>query len=162
MPEAQYNTPPPEGKMRTLASLHLNSTFAKPEKHLGSKNPPLLELEPSQYVIDELHLLLRLSDVLIRNIIHLADQLDHESKLRQGVRGTHIQGLEKLVQCCGVHFNISPVSNIIIQPTITSHAQLIHIIMYKCVKQVQNENGKAVKGMYEWTSLTRAQNLLVL
>ena len=28
--------------------------------------------------------------------------------------------------------------------------------------QVQNENGRAVTGMYEWTSLNRAENLLVL
>ena len=28
--------------------------------------------------------------------------------------------------------------------------------------QVQNENGTTVTGMYEWTSLNRAQNLLVL
>lgn len=37
VPEAQYNTPPLEGMMRTLASLQLNSTFSKTQKHLGSK-----------------------------------------------------------------------------------------------------------------------------
>jgi hypothetical protein len=31
-----------------------------------------------------------------------------------------------------------------------------------CLLQVQNENGKSVPGMYEWTSLTRAQILRIL
>lgn len=115
VPEAQYNTPPPEGMMRTLASLQLNSTYSKPGKHLGSKNPLLLQLEPSQYMIDELHLLLRVSNVLMRNMVHLANQLDHERKIQQGMRGTHIQRLEKLVQSCGVHFHISPVGNQLLQ-----------------------------------------------
>ena len=109
VPEAVYNTPPPNGTLRTLSSLTTNCAFSKPEKHLGSKHSPLLHLQPSQYVLDELHLLLRVSDVLVRNIIHLADHLDQESGLRRGRRGTHIPELQQLVQSCGVPFRISQV-----------------------------------------------------
>ena len=111
-PERVYNSPPPEGKLRTLASLHQNCTFSRPDKHLGSRHPPLLQLEPSQYVLDELHLLLRVSDVLVRNIIHLADHLDQQSGLRAGRARHHIPCLEKLVQSCGVPFKISPVRDL--------------------------------------------------
>lgn len=109
--EATYNTAPPSGTLRTLSSLTTNCVFSKPEKHLGSKHPPLLHLEPSQYVLDELHLLLRVSDVLVRNIIHLADHLDQESGLRRGRRGTHIPDLQNLIQSCGVPFKISQVQH---------------------------------------------------
>ena len=109
--EGTYTTPPPTGKTRTLASLHANCTHSRSNKHLGSKYPPLLEIEPSQYVLDELHLLLRVADVLLRNLIHLADQLDQTQQLRGGRSGVHITTLESMVKSCGVPFHISKVSN---------------------------------------------------
>ena len=111
-PEMKYNTPPPEGKLRTLASLHKNCTLSRSDKHLGSKHPPLLQLEPSKYVLDELHLLLRVSDVLVRNLIHFADHLDQQNGFCGGRTRHHIPNLEKLVQSCGVPFKISPVREI--------------------------------------------------
>ena len=111
MAEEAYTTPPPRGKGRTLAALHTNSSFSRPNKHLGSKYPPLLALEPSQYVLDELHLLLRVSDILLRNLIHLVDHMDQTNQLRGGRAGTQIPQLEDMVKSCGVAFRISPVSN---------------------------------------------------
>ena len=98
-PEMKYNTPPPEGKLRTLASLHQNCTLSRPDKHLGSKHPPLLRLEPSKYVLDELHLRLRVSDVLARNLIHFADHLDQQTEFCGGRTRHHIPNLEQLVVC---------------------------------------------------------------
>ena len=154
-PETKYTRPPPEGKLRTLTSLHQNCTFSRPDKHLGSKNPPLLQLEPSQYVLDELHLLLRVSDVLVRNLIHLADHMDQRSRLTEGRARHHVSNLEREVQSCGVSFKITPVRE---------DCTYVQKITYKhtSYSQVQNENGKAVTGLYEWTSLTRAQILLLL
>ncbi|CAI7989297.1 hypothetical protein GBAR_LOCUS175, partial [Geodia barretti] len=91
-----------------FGSDYKNYTFSRPDKHLGSRHPPLLQLEPSHYVLDELHLLLRVSDVLVRNVIHLADHLDQQSGLRAGRARHYIPCLEKLVQSCGVPFKISP------------------------------------------------------
>lgn len=70
----------------------------------------LLELEPSQYVLDELHILLRVADVLIRNLILLADHLDQKQKHRVGTCGQHVKTLQDVVNACGVSLMISPVS----------------------------------------------------
>ena len=50
-----------------------------PKKHLGSKHTPILQMEPANIIIDELHLLLRIDDVLLRNVILQADNLDRRS-----------------------------------------------------------------------------------
>ena len=126
--EGTYTTPPPAGKARTLASLHANCTHSRPNKHLGSKYPPLLEIEPSQYVLDELHLLLRVADVLLRNLIHLADQLDQTQQLRGGRSGIQIPALETMVKSCGVPFRISKVSNkhthnVLVRPNVPAGAK---------------------------------------
>ena len=47
-------------------------------QHLGSIHSPLLNIELTKVVVDELHLLLRVTDVLIRNLISLAATRDHE------------------------------------------------------------------------------------
>ena len=148
-----YNTPPPLGKARTLASLHKCCHFSKPEKHLESINAPLLELEPSQYVLDELHILLRVADVLMRNLILLADHLDHKQKHRVGTCGQHVKMLQDMVNACGVSFVISPVSCLL--------KHMLNTKLHNGLHQATDENGKAVKGMYDWTSLTRSQNLKV-
>ena len=108
--EDTYNTPAPTGKGRTLASLHTNCSYSMPNKHLGSKHPPLLEIEPSQFILDELHLLLRVADILLWNLIHLADHLGQTQQLRRGRIGSQITTLESMVKSCGVPFRISKVS----------------------------------------------------
>ena len=57
-----------EKKARSLSMLQKKSHFAnKPcQKHLGSIHPPLLNIELTKVVVDELHLLLQVTDVLIR------------------------------------------------------------------------------------------------
>ena len=59
--------------------LQEESHFAnKPcQKHLGSIHPPLLNIELTKVIVDELHLLLRVTDLLIRNLISLAASRDH-------------------------------------------------------------------------------------
>ena len=95
-------------KARSLASLKANGRFAKKpcSKHLGSHHLPLLNLEPTQVVLDELHLLLRIGDVLIRNVILYADQLDHCRRERSSQRGSnYIRTLELHIRGCGVSFS---------------------------------------------------------
>ena len=129
--EETYNTPPPTGKARTLTLLHTNCTFSRPSKHLGSKDPPLLALEPSQYVLDELHLLLRVADIFVWNIIHLEDHLDLMNQLRGGRTGTHISRLEDVVKSCGVGFRISPVSQSITKSEVHVHV-LVMLETFTC------------------------------
>jgi len=57
-------------------------------------------------VVDELHLLLWVTDVLIRNLISLAASRDHEEQQRWGESSNHIRQLEQAVQSCKVTFTI--------------------------------------------------------
>ena len=104
--EEAYNALPPAGKAKSLVSLKDNHRLSKPEKHLGSKYMPLLNLEPSKFVLDELHILLRIADVLMRNLIHVADHLDQKEQLRQGTTGNYMSTLQELIRSCGVAFTI--------------------------------------------------------
>jgi hypothetical protein len=117
--EAVYSSPPPNGKARTLAALTANCHFSQPKRHLGSKNPPILPLEPTSLVLDELHLLLRIGDVLLRNLILHADSLDQETYMASGRRtDNHIRSLELHIKQCGVSFSIALVhNNILLLPT---------------------------------------------
>ena len=122
---------------RTLQSLKDKSKLASKgcHKHLGSIHPPLLDLEPSQIVADELHLLLRISDVLFRNLILYMDHLDHRQRERQGTAPSNVRKLEKLIRECGVSF----------------------AIWYK-----KDADGKPCPGNLDCTSLNGRQKLRVL
>ena len=112
-----YSTPPPKGKARTLAALAANCHFSQPKRHLGSKNPPLLPLEPTSLVLDKLHLLLRIGDILLRNLILQADSLDHKAYMATGRRtDNNLRSLELLIRQCGVSFSIASVHNIYCYP----------------------------------------------
>ena len=50
---------------------------------LASKHVPILEMEPSNIIIDELHLLLRIGDILLRNVTLHADSLDQRAAMIQ-------------------------------------------------------------------------------
>ena len=56
-----------EKKARSLSTLREKSHFANKacHQHLGSIHSPLLNIELTKVVVDELHLLLRVTDVLI-------------------------------------------------------------------------------------------------
>ena len=60
-------------KKRTLASIKRNART----QSLGCKNAPLLELELDHIVPDELHLLLRVMDMLIQALVDTAVAQDH-------------------------------------------------------------------------------------
>ena len=88
---------------RTLESLKEGST-AKGKSRLGSLHPPLLKVPTIDHVVvDELHLLLRIFDVLLRNLIFMAIQLDQHQKSDQ-----HLLTLKTAIRSCGVTFEIWP------------------------------------------------------
>ena len=95
-------------KSRSLLTLQEKSHLAnKPcHQHLGSIHSPLLNIELTKVVVDELHLLLRVTDVLIRNLISLAASRDHEEQQRRGEASNRIHQLELAVQSCKVTFTI--------------------------------------------------------
>ena len=65
---------------RNLDSIRANATKGK----YGCDKPPLFNMETYQIIADELHLLLRIMDVLIQALIGTAVAYDHHS-----TRGIH-------------------------------------------------------------------------
>ena len=118
-------------KMKEL-SAHSYSSCAR---HLGCVLSPLLNIPVDHIVIDELHLLLRIMDVLIRNLILYADSEDHRQKEHHGVESHSVRNLEQAIRSCGVCFQIWKNK----EPT-----------------------GKPIPGSYDWTALSGKHKLLVL
>lgn len=85
---------------RTNESLRLNSAVGK----LGSKQPPLINIEPENIILDELHLQLRICDVLLQNLIDDCKQLDSKLEVL-GEKPHHLQDFVCKVRECGVSFN---------------------------------------------------------
>ena len=84
-------------KARSLETLKKCGAMppSKPAKErLGSQHPPMLAIDPDHVVLDELHLLLRILDVLIRNLILEMVRLDIENNQRaRGSSGSYLEGL---------------------------------------------------------------------
>lgn len=113
VPEEKCTSLPPHGKARTLQALQDNCMHAKKgcKHHLGSINPPILPIRPTDLVLDELHALLRISDVLLRNLIFLVDTMEHRARLRTGTADITMQHLEDRIKSCGVSFTIRQVKS---------------------------------------------------
>ena len=113
VPEEKCTSLPPHGKARTLQALQDNCMHAKKgcKHHLGSIKPPILPIRPTDLVLDELHALLWISDVLLRNLIFLVDTMEHRARLRTGTADITMQHLEDRIKSCGASFTIRQVKN---------------------------------------------------
>ena len=70
---------------------------------------PLLDIELDHIILDELHLLLRVTDVLLSNIIEDSmewDDKDDFTKKRGKPKGLHLRKLVHLINKCGVTFSL--------------------------------------------------------
>ena len=71
---------------------------SKPAKdQLGSQHAPLLEIDPNHVILDELHLLLRVTDILIRNLVF---------EMGNSTNITHLEAFVTTVRECGISFNV--------------------------------------------------------
>ena len=91
---------------RTLSDLKADGQF-------NSINKPLLDLELDHVVPDELHLMLRVTDVLINALIETASAYNRNQHMVSGTRGSYkvldgplIKNLISAIRDCGVYFNI--------------------------------------------------------
>ena len=73
-------------------------------KHLGCVRQPLFDIPLERIVLDELHLLLRIGDVQLRNLILQVDSMGHRRKEHNGQDSNRIKELEEAVRACGVSF----------------------------------------------------------
>ena len=123
-------------KARSLSSLKSDSQHSTwhCSKHLGCIHPPLLNTEVDSIMVDELHLMLRVGDVLLRNLILYADSRDHASHEHRE-EANNLWQLEQAIHSCGVSFQIW---------------------------QKREPTGKPISGSYDWTALTGKHKLQVL
>ena len=75
---------------------------------MGRINNPLLKIPLENVIPDELHLLLRVMDVLIRNLIHAAGTYDAKNSRRGNdiLDGVMVKKLLECIRGCGVSFTI--------------------------------------------------------
>ena len=106
-PETNYNRDP---LCLTLAQVKQYVDYGK--KEYCCINQPLLNIPLDHIVIDELHLLLRITDVLLENIIEDAMERDDKESIlmtqrREKLeRGKHLRKLAEIINNCGVTFNV--------------------------------------------------------
>ena len=117
-----YNQPP------MALTLDLVKKYVSEENQFCCKDMPLLDVPLSNIVLDELHLLLRVTDILLTNLIEDAMELDDKmdfSKRKGEPKGVNLRKLSQLINSCGVTFS---------------------------VWEKRNEDGKGT-GKMDWTSL---------
>ena len=91
-------------KQRTLESLHNDYK----EKAYCCKRLPLLDIETDHIIPDELHLLLRITDVLLKNLIATAVASDKRSMKRKWklLKGPMLNAVKSNIRRCGIPFDI--------------------------------------------------------
>lgn len=99
-----YNSPPLK---RTLKDMH--SLAGKTKQNYCCVHKPLLDIELSHVILDELHLLLRVMDILIGNLVQGAidwDKKDNWKKKKSEHQSIHVNHLVEVIKSCGVTFNV--------------------------------------------------------
>ncbi len=69
---------------------------------MGCKSLPLLNFEVSDIIIDELHLMLRVTDILMRNLIWAMIYIDMKDKGE-----SNLNRLVNEIRSCGVTFKVN-------------------------------------------------------
>ena len=88
---------------RTLATMeHCRQSRPSSKERLGCVAPPLLEVEIDRIAIDTLHLMLRITDVLLRNLVHAMIHRD----LVAGRGTTSLDKLVSAIRSCGISFKV--------------------------------------------------------
>ncbi|KAL4223221.1 hypothetical protein ACF0H5_016693 [Mactra antiquata] len=81
----------------------INLACSATKDKYGVIHQPLLNIEPKYYIPDELHMMMRITDILIRNLFDDANSKDNYSK----ITGGHTDNLKILIEAicsCGVSF----------------------------------------------------------
>ena len=76
------------------------------QNNYGCLHLPLLNVQPDCIVVDELHLLLRISDRLIDNLVVRAAELDIKCQDHGTGEANNISRLQQAISGCGVYFKV--------------------------------------------------------
>ena len=145
-----------------------------PRKHLGSKHPPLVQTEPKNIILYELHLLLSVADILLRNIILQVDSLDRRSRMTTNPKQhphpgnadlqvwstiLHQAGTEPSHHKCTLYIN--SMYMYLYNCVCHTDTRLQHIYIIS-VPHTQDENDKPVTGVFTWPALSKKDKLTVM
>lgn len=92
--------------LRSLSGIKKCAASAKQAEKCGCLNSPLLNLPLDDIIVDELHLLLRVPDKLIDNLIVRAEEVDHTTQSYGSGSPHHTSMLQQAIASCGKHFKV--------------------------------------------------------
>ena len=90
-------------KLRRTSQQMKDTARKKPKEDFGVLETPLFDIPLEFCVLDELHLLLRITDNLTRNIILEAEQIERKQR---GMNKVAVRQCELFFQSCGISFKI--------------------------------------------------------
>ena len=98
---------------RTLSDMQTCCSKKTVDDRKGCVSKPLLEFEPEFIIVDELHMLLRISDRLINSLVLRMAQLDNAECARGSHchSSNHMNQIVAAIRSCGVHFRESLVGH---------------------------------------------------
>lgn len=101
-PMDHYTKEKMKRSLATIEQCALLSSSSPLHKRLGVQNKPIFAIEPDSVVIDELHLFMRIFDVLTRNLIYELVNRDRRDRMSP----TFIKKLETTLSESGVSFRV--------------------------------------------------------
>lgn len=104
-PIDHYTKEETKRSLATIEKCALLSPSSPLHKRLGVQNKPIFAIEPDSVVIDELHLFMRIFDILIRNLIYELINRDRHSR-RSPTDTPFIKKLEATISESGVTFRV--------------------------------------------------------
>ena len=96
-----------EDNMSQVANMRNFINEKTVDKKKGCINPPLLNIEPRDCVVDELHLFLRITDVLFDNLFVELCRLDNVSTVHKNGTDDHVERASRFVCHMGISFKIT-------------------------------------------------------
>lgn len=87
---------------RTLDTIKNCASLSPANKRLGVQDHPIFTIEPDNVVIDELHMFMRIVDILIRNLVLELVNMDRRNRLQ----ASKLRDLEASIRECGVTFRV--------------------------------------------------------
>ena len=101
-PDNYYNDEP---LRRTLEELKEFASKSKGESYC-CVHQPLLNIPLDHIILDELHLMLRTTDVLFGNLVEDVMQWDGKESFLTGKKKVHLDKLIEVINSCGVSFSV--------------------------------------------------------
>ena len=118
----------------------------------------IIEIEPRKDVPDELHLFLRIDEILMGNLLDDCRQLDNKAEVLKQ-KSDHVDRLVRTINDCGVKFNVwteKSGNSQTISLTGGDYKKLVKCLPDKLLFMINNETHDEV--VFLWRELVELQN----